>query len=96
MAPATATPSSAAPPARQVENLADLLEHLGNIPPWRIRYHPPPGTATEADLLAVLKERVCELIDGVLVEKPMGFKESMLAHFVTELVMHLLGPAFAG
>jgi Uma2 family endonuclease len=64
------------------ENLAELLESLGNVPLERIRLRPPPGTATEADVLAAMeapRKRLCELIDGVLVEKPMGFRESRLA-----------------
>jgi Uma2 family endonuclease len=63
-------------------NLADLLKQLGSIPPWRIQLHPAPGTATEQDLLVALDphgKRICELVDGVLVEKAMGFKESLLA-----------------
>jgi Uma2 family endonuclease len=61
--------------------LADLLESLGNIPPHRVRWHPLPGTATPADVVQVeaRENRLCELIDGVLVEKAMGFRESMLA-----------------
>jgi Uma2 family endonuclease len=85
MATATLAPPAAVPPAAGIETLADLQARLGNIPLWRIRYHPPLGTATEADVLALLeapRKRLCELIDGVLVEKPMGFTESMLAHFV--------------
>jgi len=61
--------------------MRDLFRRLGDIPMERVRLHPPPGTATEADLHRVLDhENVpCELIDGVLVEKPMGAKESVLA-----------------
>jgi Uma2 family endonuclease len=68
-------------PLKNVKNLKDLLSRLGEIPPERIRLYPSPGTATEKDLLHVLDhENVpCELIDGVLVEKPMGAKESFLA-----------------
>jgi Uma2 family endonuclease len=66
------------PPA---ESLADVLERLGNIPPSRIRMRPPPGAATEQDVLDVEARtgRPCELIDGVLVEKTTGYKESLLA-----------------
>jgi Uma2 family endonuclease len=47
-----------------------------------------PGTATEADLLAVLdhEHRLCELIDGVLVEKDMATFESSLAAFLIHLI----------
>src|SRR5439155_6636141 len=53
-----------------------------------IRADPPPGTATEADVLAAhaRDKSLCELVDGTLVEKPMGFEESRLAavggHFI--------------
>jgi Uma2 family endonuclease len=39
--------------AGAIETLADLLEHLGGIPPDRVWFHPTPGTATEADVLKV-------------------------------------------
>jgi Uma2 family endonuclease len=59
------------------------------VPPKRIRFRPSPGTATEADVLAALAEprkRLCELIDGVLVEKAVGYTESLLASFLLELL----------
>jgi Uma2 family endonuclease len=68
-------------PPRRINNLADLLDRLGDIPLGRVRFHPPPGLATEADVAAIdiHVERPCELIHGVLVEKPMGLRESLLA-----------------
>jgi len=68
-------------------SVADMLEHLG-VPPQRIRMYPPPGTATEEDVLEVRRRtgRLCELVDGVLVEKTMGYYESILA---IELGYHL-------
>ncbi len=68
-----------APPT--FDTFADLLERLGHIPPERIRLRPLPGQATEDDVIHC-KSRfncLCELVDGVLVEKPMGFYESRLA-----------------
>lgn len=65
--------------------IADLLQQLGGIPPSRIRFRPPPGTATEKDLLDIhrRKKRLYELVDGVLVEKVMGYPESSLtAHLI--------------
>ncbi|HWE93898.1 MAG TPA: Uma2 family endonuclease [Tepidisphaeraceae bacterium] len=40
-----------------------------------------PGTATEADLLRFVEhdKHLCELIDGTLVEKPVGIWESLIA-----------------
>lgn len=60
--------------------VAELLKKLGGIPAERVLLDPPPGTATEKDVLAVERQgRICELVDGVLVEKAMGFAESYLA-----------------
>jgi Uma2 family endonuclease len=67
--------------------LADMLASLGDISPERIRMPPPPGTATEKDLLELEARtgRICELVDGVLVEKIMGAPESVLAGFIIYL-----------
>ena len=66
-------------PSRTV---ADLVHELGDIPANRILLHPAPGTATEADLLRAIdgdNKVLCELVNGTLVEKPMGFHESRIA-----------------
>ena len=70
--------------------VGDLLKRLGDIPAWRVRLHPAPGTATEEDVIAVLEgnERLCELVEGTLVEKPMGYEESELA----ATIIILMGP----
>lgn len=87
----------AAPPA-SVRTIADLLKRLGNIPPERVRLRPALGTATEQDVLDVeaRENRLCELVEGVLVEKAMGQYESRLAivlgHFLESfLEEHDLG-----
>ncbi len=59
-----------------IETVAELLEKL-HVPPEPILLEPPPGKAKEKDLLK--SRRLCELIDGVLVEKAMGWYESRLA-----------------
>ncbi|MGP0069388.1 MAG: Uma2 family endonuclease [Isosphaeraceae bacterium] len=65
------------------ETVADLLRRLGNIPAYRVRLDPPPGTATEKDLIrnneSKFKTAICELVDGTLVEKPVGWEESAIA-----------------
>ena len=60
---------------------ADLLELFGPMPAGRIRTEPPPGTATEQDVIDIeaRESRLCELVDGVLVEKTVGYYESYLA-----------------
>jgi Uma2 family endonuclease len=72
--------------------LADVVERLGSIPLERIPARPAPGTATEADVLArpVGEKRLYELVDGVLVEKPMGFYESRLAVVLSRLLEEFL------
>jgi Uma2 family endonuclease len=61
--------------------VGELLKRLGGIPASRVRLRPTPGTATEDDLLGVLdhEDRLCELVEGTLVEKPMGYEESQVA-----------------
>jgi Uma2 family endonuclease len=68
-------------PPLAITTVADLIRHLGDIPAERIRMKPLPGTATEADVIAVGQEedRLCELVDGILVEKTVGFYEGRLA-----------------
>ena len=69
-------------------SLADLVAHLGGIPLERIHLTPPIGTATEQDVIDVQArtDRLCELIDGVLVEKTMGYFESLLAIEISHLI----------
>jgi Uma2 family endonuclease len=77
--------AAAAPPSplhtRRFQNAAQWLHALGNVPLDRVIFDPLPGTATEVDLLRFVEreKRLCELIDGTLVEKPMGFAEAQIA-----------------
>jgi Uma2 family endonuclease len=83
---------------------ADLHERLGFVPLHRILMTPPPGTATEADVIRFLdgdNKRLVELIDGTLVEKAMGTYESflgmalgrLLGNFVADNDLGLVGGA---
>jgi Uma2 family endonuclease len=70
-------------------SLADLLADLGNVPAWRIPLRPPPGTATEKDLIAWRKtpERwLFELADRTLILKPPGLAQSVVAGAVSSRV----------
>lgn len=62
-------------------NAADMQHLLGDIPLERIRMSPPPGSATVEDAVRIQETegRTCELVDGVLVEKAVGYFESRLA-----------------
>ena len=78
--------------------LADLVAALGHIPLDRIRYEPLPGTASEDDVLRIeaSEHRLCELIEGVLVEKPMGFRESLLAVALAQFLRSFVLPGNLG
>lgn len=92
--PATAQRSAAAVPAsigaRTVvakhvhQNAAEWWHSLGNVPLDRIVMTPWPGTATEQDLLVLAERdgRFCELVDGTLLEKPVGQFESLVAAYL--------------
>src|SRR5450755_2965482 len=68
--------------------MGDLLKHFGGIPPERVRLKPYPGTATERHVIKFNDhhDRLCELVDGVLVEKAMGLPESILASTLGRLL----------
>ena len=64
----------------------DHWEQLGRVPLERICMEVPPGKAKVRDaarLLDAADKHLCELIDGVLVEKAMDWKNALLATKVT-------------
>ena len=74
-----------------VRTIADLLQHLGDIPADRVRFTPTPGTAKLEDLLLPENEH-CELVDQTLVEKPVGAKESILAGMIIQFLNEFVIP----
>jgi Uma2 family endonuclease len=72
--------------------MGELLAQLGDISPSRVRLKPPPGEATEKDVLDILNrtDRLYELVDGVLVEKVMGYTESSLTIWLAHLLQQFL------
>jgi Uma2 family endonuclease len=82
------------PHAIPTRTVADLLERLGGIAPARVIAEPFPGTATEDDVIRLLenpRQKVrAELIDGILVEKPMGFLQSIVAAALITRLMNLV------
>ncbi|HVX11215.1 MAG TPA: Uma2 family endonuclease [Pirellulales bacterium] len=83
---------------RSINTLADLQSRLGDIPLDRIRMCPPLGTATVQDVIEVEQKegRLCELVVGVLVEKTVGYTESLLAAVIVELLNAFVRPRNLG
>lgn len=82
----------------RIKTLADLLVRLGGVPLDRIRFHPPPGTATVQDVIDVAQRegKLCELVEGVLLEKTMGYNESTLAGFLLSMLNAFVIPRNLG
>jgi Uma2 family endonuclease len=66
----------------------DVFQAIGDVAPERILLDPMPGTATEQDVLDLHDDtdRLYELVDGVLVEKIMGLKESVVGQTVARIL----------
>ena len=99
---ALASPPPVSRPPRHFTNAAEWHHALGDVPLERVVFDPLPGTATEADLLRFVErdKRLCQLIDGTLVEKAAGFWEGQIAaRLITILTnfadAHDLGSVFA-
>ena len=84
------------PPVTRTLTLGEVLSR--KIPFQRILLLPTPGTATAADVEAIRRreDRLCELIDGTLVEKTTGSKESSLAIQLIYLLMCFTEPRRLG
>jgi Uma2 family endonuclease len=76
----------------------EWLRALGDVPLSRVVMDPWPGTATEQDLLVFVErdKRLVELIDGTLVEKPMGWIESMIAIRLAAALLNFVTPRKLG
>jgi len=84
--------------AKVIRTLADFMGRIGDVPYDRIRFHPPLGTATVKDVMRIREKegRLCELVDGVLVEKTMGIEESLLALYLGWLINSFVHPRNLG
>jgi Uma2 family endonuclease len=73
---------------QRYETFRDVYQTVGDVAPERIRLDPAPGKGTEQDVLDLhdRTSRLYELVDGVLVEKVMGLKESVVAAAVGRLL----------
>jgi Uma2 family endonuclease len=97
MAAPTVAPTKARKFAK-ARTLAEALHRLGDVPLERIRFRPAPGTATKADVLREAKKDgyYCELVDGILVEKTAGIRESLLAAAIIQILRSIVIPRDLG
>ena len=71
---------------RTAADIAQLQVDLGDIPAERIRLFPTPGTATEEDCVHAVEDKLrsnlVELVRGTLVEKTVGYEESLVGQWL--------------
>jgi Uma2 family endonuclease len=82
----------------QVWDAERIADRFGPIDLRRICMDPPPGLGTEADVTWFddHEDRLYELVDGVLVEKTMGYYESMLGVEIARLIGNFVRPRKLG
>ena len=90
----TSTPASV-PNSEPVPGYRDhrrFARAFGRCFALTVRFQPWPGTATVRDVVAVhdAENRLCELVDGVLVEKVMGFDGSIYAVLLSASIVAYL------
>ncbi|MDB5331874.1 MAG: hypothetical protein JWP03_3025 [Phycisphaerales bacterium] len=91
--------ATAVSPNRPPPNAEEWLRALGNIPLHRIVIDPAPGTATVDDLVRLVEgdsKRMVELVNGTLVQKPMGLRESIIAGILITLLNNIVRPRRLG
>lgn len=77
----------------------ELAARFGAIPMERLRHNRDWGRATEGDVIdleARAEKSLCELIDGVLVEKAMGSRESQIAVCLLTILWSFVRPRQLG
>ena len=87
MSPAIATPEL---------TLADIARRVGPISLRRIRLHPYPATEDDVVEIHDRENRHFELVDGILVEKLMGYRESYVAMTIGSLLREFVVPRKLG
>jgi Uma2 family endonuclease len=83
----------------QIEmTVEELAARVGPVPLWRVRTDPSPGTATEEDVERIRREegRLCEIIDGVLVEKAVSTTTAFLAMEIGAILRNFVVAARLG
>lgn len=87
-------PETHAADPRTELTVADLAAKLGDVPLFRVRMDPFPGTATRADIEAAddRGDFLGELVDGVIVEKAVAWESSVIGGWLLTLINMWNGP----
>lgn len=87
---------TAIPP--RFQSAAEWFHALGQVSLQRIVFDPWPGTATEQDMIRMVErdKRFVELLDGTLVEKPIGNYESLIAALISHAILSFVLPRKLG
>jgi Uma2 family endonuclease len=94
MTPVTTEPEA---DGRLVETVADIVRRVDDVPLDRIIWHPFPATEDDVvRLCATEPKRLCELVNGVLVEKAMGYSEDVLGFWIGTLLNNFVVPRHLG
>jgi Uma2 family endonuclease len=76
--------------------LADIARRFGPIPLRRVRLHPYPATEDDVVEIHDRENRLYELVDGILVEKDMGYREGFLAAVLIRILGNFVAPRNLG
>jgi Uma2 family endonuclease len=76
--------------------MGQAVRRLGGVSRERVRLVPYPATADDVAAIHAREGRLFELVDGILVEKVMGYRESALAMYLGHLLIAFVEPRRLG
>jgi Uma2 family endonuclease len=82
--------------ASPMPTLVDIARRFGPIPLRRVRLHPYPATVADVIELHDRHNRLFELVDGILVEKDMGYPSDFVALTIATLLRNFVTPGRLG
>ncbi|HVJ82049.1 MAG TPA: Uma2 family endonuclease [Planctomycetia bacterium] len=82
--------------AYETPTLAELLSRFGPIPAGRLRLSPYPATEEDVVRIHAKEKKLCELVDGILLEKTMGYREGVIAKMIARILDDFVLPRNLG
>lgn len=76
--------------------MTQAIRACGGVPRHRVRLLPYPATEGDVETIWRRERRLFELVDGILVEKEMGLRESLLATHISRLIANYAAPRKLG